>query len=234
MHNSRVRNNRANLRISLRSLSQHSEIASYNQLYESVLSLAAARDNTDQNGEERLFADVALRDTSNSVNVLRSLLGIEDNGPTLERQLGSSRIAETLEYISSDLSSRWAGAIYALDPRNPDAARHFCSSTREIVAGILDSSAPDSEVLNSFPDCPLTPQGTPTRRAKVHYCLDRRGIVDGPLENFLEANVSDLNILLKDLNAGTHGPPGKYSLPQLAAIKTRAEDAIEFLCQIAA
>ena len=53
------------------------------------------------------------------------------------------------------------------------------------------------------------------------------------IEDFGEANIKDLSALFKDLNTGTHGPAGRFSLPQLTAIKTRVEDAIEFVCEIA-
>ena len=72
----------------------------------------------------------------------------------------------------------------------------------------------------------------PTRRAKIHYCLDRRGLGNEALEDFTEANIKNLSVLFKDLNSGAHGPAGRFSLPQLIAIKTRVEDAIEFICEI--
>ena len=130
------------------------------------------------------------------------------------------------------MQDRWSGAIFALNPRNPDSARHFCTSAREILADILNTEAPDAEVLSWFPDCDVTEQGTPTRRAKIHYCLDRSGLNDGALEDFIEVNINDLSVLFKDLNTGAHGPAGRFSLPQLTAIKTRVEDSIDFICEI--
>ena len=130
------------------------------------------------------------------------------------------------------MQERWAGAIFALNPHNPDAARHFCSSSREILAEILNSEAPDEEVLARLPNCPVTEQGTPTRRAKIYYCLERSGLSNEALEDFTESNIKDLSNLFNELNTGTHGPAGRFSLPQLTAIKTRVEDAIEFICKI--
>ena len=130
------------------------------------------------------------------------------------------------------MQERWAGAIFALNPHNPDAARHFCSSAREILVNILNSEAPDEEVLARFPNCELTEHGSPTRRAKIHYCLDRGGLNNEALEDFIEVNIGDLSVLFKDLNTGTHGPAGRFSLPQLTAIKTRVEDTIEFIYEI--
>ena len=115
---------------------------------------------------------------------------------------------------------------------NPDAARHFCTSTREIITEILDTKAPDEKVFARFPDCPTTDKGTPTRRAKIHYCLDRNDSVNDELENFIDANIDNVVLLFNELNSGTHGPAGKYSLQQLVSIKIRVEDAIRFMCEI--
>ena len=57
-----------------------------------------------------------------------------------------------------------------------------------------------------FPDCQVTEQGRPTRRAKIHYCLDRSGLNNRALEDFIEVNINDLSVLFKDLNTGAHGP----------------------------
>ena len=75
-------------------------------------------------------------------------------------------------------------------------------------------------------------RGTPTRRARVHYCLDRSGLTNVFLESFVETNIKDLTVLLYDLNSGAHGLAGRFTLEQLAAIKERVEDAIGFICEI--
>ena len=75
---------------------------------------------------------------------------------------GMSGVGMTSELasFSMDLVSRWTGALFALNPTNPDAARHFCTSAREVLTSILDIAAPDSAVLEASPNCELTPQGT--------------------------------------------------------------------------
>ena len=97
---------------------------------------------------------------------------------------------------------------------------------------MLNTAAPDEDVLAELPDCQVTDYGTPTRRAKIHYCLDRNGLTDVFLESFVEANIRDLIVLFDDLNSGAHGTAGKFNLQQLAGIKNRVEDAIDFMCQI--
>ena len=231
-YNSRVRSNHARLQSALRRLSRQTVTVRYVSLHESVSALSASYEQLNNSDADPFLSDLAEQDTANSVAVLNNLLGDTNYAEVSDSELTSTKIAESLSSVSTDLNSRWSGAIFALNPRNPDAARHFCISAREIIAEILNTKAPDAYVLARFPDCQVTDQGTPTRRAKIHYCLDRNGKADGALEDFIDANVKDLSVLFKDLNTGAHGPSGRFSLPQLVAIKIRVEDAIGFMCEI--
>jgi len=197
-----------------------------------VETLSAAYARLDGSDADPYLSDLAERDTANSVVLLNSLLGDSVGHPVAAEELTRTKISAALEGYSEDLRDRWNGALFALNPNNPDAARHFCISAREIAAGIIDTEAPDAEVFSWHPNCQVTDQGTPTRRAKIAYCLDRSGVAHETLEEFIDSNTKDLSALFQDLNSGTHGPAGEYSLPQLVAIKTRVEDFIEFMCAI--
>lgn len=134
--------------------------------------------------------------------------------------------------ISADLSDRWHGALFSLSPNNPDAARHFCTSTREILTRILDSCAPNRTVLAEMPDCEKMPDGTPTRRSKIRFFLYHGNMAEKPLEDFVEEDMKNVLQLFREFNDGTHGTAGCFSLDQLSAIKTRVEHAVEFLWNI--
>ena len=54
-----------------------------------------------------------------------------------------------------------------------------------------------------------------------------------PLNTLLRRTIGDVVNLFPLLNAGAHGPAGKYSMNQLSAIKNRVEGSIEFICEIA-
>ncbi len=231
-HNARVRTNRSRLKTALQRLAQQTITVRYTVLHESVTTLSTAYDRLDSAGADPFLSDLAEQEAANSVAALNSLLGDTEDAEGADENLNDTLIAGELALISPDLDRRWRGAIYALNPENPDAARHFCTSTREIVTTILDTKAPDSDVFTRFPGCQTTDQGTPTRRAKIHYCLNLSGSADDALENFIDANIDNVVTLFTELNAGTHGPAGKFSLPQLVAIKTRVQDAIRFMCQI--
>ena len=234
-YNSRLRTNRNRLQSALQRLSRQPSTVRYTSLHQSFLVLSTAYGELDGSGAaDPLLSDLAERETANSASLLNLLLGNSDQPQGNATDLAVTKIGNSLSSFSEDLRSRWAGAIFALNPANPDAARHFCTSTREIIAEILNTAAPDEDVFAVLPDCQVTDRGTPTRRAKINYCLDHNGLTDVFLESFVEANIKDLTVLFDDLNSGAHGTAGKFDLQQLAGIKNRSEDAIDFMCRIVA
>ena len=231
-HNNRVRSNRQRLQTELRRLARHPVSVQFTSLRQSSVLLSTAYERLDNTDADPFLSDLAERETANSLSVVNALLGIEEPVQGNLDDLKSSKIGDSLASLSEDLAMRWSGAIFALNPANPDAARHFCTSSREIITHILDLEAPNQDVLAEFPDCQVTPRGTPTRRSKVHYCLERRGLADVLLESFVETNIKDLTVLFDDLNSGAHGSAGKFTFEQLSTIKTRVEDAVDFICEI--
>ena len=177
--------------------------------------------------------DLAEREASNSAE-LESLLGEEPSGNQDEPQFEADpKLIDTLSRIQHDLPDRWRGALFSLSPRNPDAARHFCTSAREIFVKIFDVRAPDATVKAAVADCDLTPQGSPSRRSKIRYLLARQSLADETLENFIDADVDNILSLFRVFNDGTHGNAGAYGSTQLAAIKNRVESGMNFLLKIA-
>ena len=143
-------------------------------------------------------------------------------------------IGDRLLSVSEDLNNRWKGAVYALNPKNPDAARHFCTSTREIFTEFIDLKAPDKSVLENNPNCELTPdRKTPTRRAKIAYMMQQKRM-DSSVIAFADADIENILSLFSTLSGGTHGPAGKYSFEKLLQVKKRVEQGIIFLCEISA
>ena len=227
---SQVRANRERIDASL----SHRRANRHSSIYQSATKLSLLYEALQRSKVDSTVAALVEREAANSLSLASTLLE-EKRDPYFEQQsLTETRVGAMLESLSTELGERWIGAVFALSPNNPDAARHFCTSAREIIANIIDSEAPDGEVLSRFPDAELTEQGTPTRREKIRYCLERSGKDDTVLEDFWEANVDDLTVLFRELNAGAHGPAGKYSFAQLTAIKTRVEDAIGFVCTMIA
>lgn len=239
-HNVRMRAYRTKLQSEISKLQRQSKPIRYNTLRTSVTSVRQAyvqlenRSSLENLGSSPAhLLDLAERETANSVEVMNVLEEneVESTGATVN-DLRTTEITDHLSKFSIDLDSKWRGAIYALSPANPDAARHFCTSTREIFTKILDERAPDKAVFEVMPNCKTTPKGNPTRREKVHYLLRPKGVASETLENFIERNIEDIIELFDVLNKGTHGSAGRFDLTRLFAIKKRAENGIEFLTSI--
>jgi hypothetical protein len=241
-HNARVRANRGRLERELRSLqSQRTTVvrveyrASVSTLAQSFSRLEAQADTAAWAGTDVL--DYSETEAANSVAALNALL---DDTPSADatdeelEELQRTDVDHELGDLNADLGARWRGALFALHPRNPDAARHFCTSAREMLSDMLEIVAPSNLVESDDPACERTEQGAVSRRARIRFCLRRSGIYERELEDFIEQDVSNVLALFREFNTGTHGAAGRFTLAQLTTLKARAEDAIRFIVRIAA
>ena len=113
-------------------------------------------------------------------------------------------------------------------------ARRFSSLDLTLhFLGRIERVAPDPEVLAVNPNCPRTPNGSVSRRARIHFCLARQGHDVEALAEFVDADVTNVIDLFEAFNAGTHGTAGKLSIGQLIALKERVQDAVRFVHSIA-
>lgn len=198
--------------------------------YESVETALASRSLDPQ---DRRFLDLVSEEAANSAYLINALDG--DGAPEDdldENELRSPSLVDELTRFGPDLVSRWTGALFALSPANPDAARHFCTSARELVISVLDSSATDSEVLAANPRCETTDRGIPTRRAKITYLLQRHGVSEEGVSNLVAADVDNVMSLFRTFNDGTHGHAGRFTLTELTALRTRVESAVIFVHEV--
>ncbi|MEJ7644231.1 MAG: hypothetical protein WKF87_06530 [Chryseolinea sp.] len=175
-----------------------------------------------------IFTDLPAQETDNSLQLYNSLAGVNSGDYMNPGSLQLSLIEQMLHPLSGELAQRWRGALFSLNPGNPDAARHFCTSVREVFIQIIDLRAPDDQVKLMNPNCELY-NGRPVRREKINFLLRRGNMLNGLLSNFIDADVTNVLTLFGDLNKGTHGPTGRYDIQQLLKIKKRAEDSIAFL-----
>lgn len=156
-----------------------------------------------------------------------------ENNELPEENTEDINIGNKLANVSEDLHNRWKGAVFSLSPLNPDAARHFCTSTREIFTEFIELKAPDKEVFAFNPDCEKTDRGNATRREKIKYMM-RNKQMDDSVSAFVEADITNILELFHVLSNGTHGAAGKYEFSKLVQVKKRVEQGINFLCEIAA
>lgn len=240
-HNNRVRAHQQRLhteitRLRAQSTPRHVEfrqsVLRVNTAYETVDRWA---NSSNLSPQETLFADLAEKETANTVSLFNMLEGDEhaldnDEGHTV---LQETRITDEIALVSQELNSRWRGALFALHPRNPEAARHFCTSVREIFTEILGLTAPDSAVFSVMPNCSRTQRGNATRRSKIEYLLNLKGIRNDSATSFVDEDIDNVIKLFEVLNGATHGESGRLALSTLRQVKQRVEDGLVFLCRIA-
>lgn len=183
--------------------------------------------------QQEAILDLSENEATNGLAVMNALLDPADSGRD-EKELQDTIVADELRAIAPDLDNRWRGALFSLNPRNPDAARHFCTSARELFAQILDIRAPDSRVLEAVPNCAKTSDGRVARRAKIEYLLSIKNAGGEPMAEFVDSDISNIMELFQVFNDGTHGSSGKFTLNQLVSIKKRVEGGVLFLAKIAA
>lgn len=238
-HNSRVRANQQRMKNELAKLSRQPVTTHYTVYRTSVQTLHRSYVDLDQRSETRdpnpaydRLLDYSEREVANSLSVANVLSG-EGGAEEAGDELQNAALTDELRKISPDLDNRWQGAVFALSPRNPDAARHFCTSAREVITEILEIKAPNRDVLALFPSEVVSKEKPiPTRRAKIKFFLYRKGMRDDALEDFVEKDVNNILELFRVFNDGTHGSAGKFDLSQLTKIRKRVEDGIMFLAQI--
>lgn len=197
-------------------------------LHRAYVSLESSVENRDLSSHEALLLDLSEQEDANSLAVTNDLIeGRRDSVADFQSELGRD-----LELISPELDDRWRGALFSLSPQNPDAARHFCSSAREIFTRMLDIGAPDSDVVGRFPECARVQDRRATRRSKISYCLEVVQTPNEQMVEFVDRDIDNIIELFNVLNRGTHGPAGTFDFPSLAGIKRRVEDGIRFLSKL--
>lgn len=239
-HNARVRANRQRLATAISRLENEARKPTRVNYTVRSATVYSSYERLERRSEQGFYGDqfndvldLAEREAANSVE-LETALNTEptdlDDEPTL---IADPTLLNHLGGLQPDLADRWRGALYALSPKNPDAARHFCTSTREIFSRIFDLSAPDHDARSAFPNDALTDQGSVTRRTKIKFMLLRGGLADDALESFVQDDVDNILTLFQVFNDGTHGSAGKYGSKQLRLIKQRVENGLQFLMQFA-
>lgn len=233
--NTKLRQNQSKIKSELLKLQRNSNIrvSSYevsvmtvNQNYDRL----SQKYNFENNDRYSNFLEKVEEENANNLEVANVILN-NDETDNKDYSLEETIVSNKLLNISEDLDNRWKGAIFALNPRNPDATRHFCTSTREIFIQIIDTKAKDDDVKEVFPDCEKTNNGSVSRRSKIKYLLHKKGVDDIDMENFVHTDIENILSLLYELNGGTHGQAGKYTINQLKSIKKRAESGLNFLCE---
>lgn len=234
-HNAQVRSNQQRLQQQINALRNRPAVVHYNTVRTSTYTLheqyERVRHEDSKSPTHKNLVALSEQESANSIAVMDALLDEAPN--TLNEPLEDTGILEYLSGFSQDLRDRWKGAVFALNPANPDAARHFCTSVREIYTEILESWADDSDVIAANPACQRTQQNKPTRRAKIEYLLELKSIKNSQLVQFVESDIDNIVELFNVFNEATHGAAGKHGFAKLQAIRKRVEGGIMFLATVA-
>lgn len=232
-HNANVVSNRQQLR-QLISRLESRPTTQYVEVRSSALELNQQLERVERQaqtsvGATNLFS-LLEREAENSAEVANSFVSEAPEAPEGAQDTG---ILEYLAGFSQDLCDRWKGALFALNPSNPDAGRHFCTSVREIFNEILSRCADDDDVRQADANCELTQQGTPSRRAKIRCLLRKKGADSPEMLGFVDKDIEDILQLFKVFNEATHGEAGKHGFTKLQNIRKRVDGGIMFLAAIA-
>ena len=180
--------------------------------------------------EQEHILDLVEQEQANSLIATNRLFEDQADQQS-EDEISDIAISDKLSLVSEDLMNRWKGAVYALNPQNPDAARHFCTSAREIFTEFIELKAPDSAVFQYNPSASKTDRGNATRKEKIKYMMHGKRL-DNSVTDFADADITNILELFHVLNDGTHGAAGRYQFSALVQVKRRVEQGINFLCAI--
>ncbi len=186
-------------------------------------------ESVDVTPQQNTILDLIEQEQANSIVTAQIIENPDQNVDNTE----DIEIGNKLLNVSNDLNNRWRGAVFSLNPQNPDAARHFCTSAREIFTEFIELKAPDREVFEYNPSCAKTNNGNATRREKIKYMM-RNIQMDDCVVDFAEADITNILELFHILSDGTHGEAGRLEMKTLYQVKKRVEQGINFLCEISA
>ena len=119
--------------------SQRTFRTSVETVQRTYVSLESAAETYQYGDQYNRVLDLSEREAANSAGAMNAMLGNPEPSDGAEN-IRSTTLDPILTLISADLPDRWHGALFSLNPNNPDAARHFCTSAREILTRILDLS----------------------------------------------------------------------------------------------
>lgn len=234
-YNSAVRQNRQIINREISKLQSHSStrttftvsLDAMQQYYSAVNSYYG--EGVPVNQHQDRILDLIEQEQANSVITANAV----ENNEYPEENTEDIEIGNKLLLVSQDLNDRWKGAVFSLDPNNPDACRHFCTSARELFTDFIELKAPDIEVFAFNPNCAKTERGNATRKEKIKYMLRNTQLNDSVV-SFVESDIDNILELFHVLSDGTHGVAGRYDNKKLMQVKKRVEQGIYFLCEIAA
>jgi len=153
---------------------------------------------------------------------------ISEKGP---ESTASDPLQVQLEGMDANFGTMLKGAVQALRSDNPDKARHFSISLRELFTHVLHKLSPDDDLRKWSNNRDDYHNDRPTRRARLKYIC--RNINETSFESFVEADTKTSIKFLRLFHGGTHSTRPGYSDPQLKAMLVRMKGLLSFLIEVA-
>jgi len=145
-----------------------------------------------------------------------------------------AELPKLLTDLSPDLVPVLRGAMETLKTDNPDRARHFTTSMRELFTRVLHELSPDDEIREWTQSSELfkdnDPKKAPTRKGRLLFIC--RNINHGPFCDFIDKDIAAFLGIMDLFQRGTHEIPSPYTPNQLQALKVRAESAIRYIIEV--
>ena len=152
-HNAQVRANRERLRRELARLNSTTTRTttttvtyrtSFVSVQEAYRRIEQAAEVDGWSGDDGFFDLIEGEAANSAARVERDAGSARRRGERRSAARRHTRITNELLGIDADFDARWHGALFSLNPANPDAARHFCTSSRELIDQVLLRAARDS------------------------------------------------------------------------------------------
>lgn len=231
-YNSTVRHNQQVINCELNKLNSRTTVksnytVSLDTMYQYYAIIRDTYEDCEITPEQDYILDLVEREQANGLVTANAVEHQDFSSESSEDE----EMGNKLLVVSEDLYNRWKGAVFAMNPNNPDAARHFCTSVREIFTEFIESKAPDADVFTYNPNAERTKQGNATRKEKIKYMM-RDVDVEDCVVDFADADIQNILELFFVFNGATHGEAGKYEFNKLLQVKKRVEQGINFLYEI--
>ena len=147
-YNSRVRANRDRLQSALQRLSRQPATVRHTSLHQSFAVLSTAYEKLDGSDADPFLADLAKRETANSVSLLNLLLGDNDQTQETTTDLAATKIGNSLSTFSEDLQNRWLAQSLHSTLQTPTPLGTFVPAPEKLS---LKCSIPRHRTRTSLP-----------------------------------------------------------------------------------
>lgn len=144
-----------------------------------------------------------------------------------DKQATDGELEQMLKELDPSFLRMLKGAERALNSQNPDKARHFGTSLRELFNHVLRELAPASKVESWTDDDNHFHKGRPTRRARILFIS--RKTKSSSFKDYLHSDVKSVLEFINLFHGITHKKASGYSKEQLNGMHTKMRGTLHLL-----